>query len=628
MKLKPNQLKPNALKLNKFVFIAFFVTALLCLNACNSKQNTLVVQGDKHWVVLEAKDAKHTNGKFEWKFQLEHSGEYIIQLITTGDNQGSTPSAQVQIDDWQTDEELKSTFTIKSESSFQTVSQFTKDIIFSEEGKHAISITTSTPFVSIRIIPHFSNGIGSGKYYDQWLQMHNSVEKTTAMTWFKEAKFGMFIHWGLYSQAGGIWKGTRIDDSPYPGPKVAEWLMSTFQIPRIEYEELAKTFNPDKSFAENIARLAKDAGMKYVVITSKHHDGFALFDSKCSDYDMVDRTPYKADAVKELYDACLKEGLDFGIYYSHGNDWYDGGDGNYANVKMHNDSIGIYTHPQGKNLWDPSPDTHAEYLEAKAYPQIEELVRMLPKLRLIWFDGEGLITEEQAFSFYKLVYDINPNVIVNRRVGYDFGDYLDAGDNKIPSSSENIEKYWETCGTTNNSWGFKPYDQDWKSSRELLYYLIDIASKGGNYLLNIGPDGNGHVPEFSAKGLREMGKWMETNGESIYGTSRWKIVHEGHGETLLEGTGERKKKGFARKFSSEDFWFTSKENKVYAISLVESVGKAVIKSMSVNVAGKIKSVKMLGYHSELEWNQSIDQLEVKLPEQMPNPNGYALEISF
>jgi alpha-L-fucosidase len=150
---------------------------------------------------------------------------------------------------------------------------------------------------------------------------------------------------------------------------------------------------------------------------------------------MVDATPYKADAVKELYDACLSEGLDFGVCYSHGNDWNDGGDGDYANVKKVIDSLGVYTYESGNNLWDQSPNSHADYLKNKAVPQIKELLTLLPKLRLIWFDGEGLINEVQSFQFYKLVYDTNPNVLINRRVGWDFGDYLDVGHNKIPSAN-------------------------------------------------------------------------------------------------------------------------------------------------------------------------------------------------
>ena len=218
----------------------------------------------------------------------------------------------------------------------------------------------------------------SSKYYEPWLKMHRSPEKQAALARYKENRFGMFIHWGVYSVAGGSWKGTRIEQSGIRGPRVAEWLMFTFNISRAEYREFAKQFNPDKSFAENTAKLAKDTGMKYVVITAKHHDGFALFDSPCSDWDVTDACPYEGDLIKELYDACRAEGLDFGVYYSHGHDWTDGTDANYANVKKVRDALGVPTRPNGKNLWDPSPNSYADYLENKAYPQIAELIKLMP----------------------------------------------------------------------------------------------------------------------------------------------------------------------------------------------------------------------------------------------------------
>ena len=481
----------------------------------------------------------------------------------------------------------------------------------------------------IRIVPPYGRhlGFGTAKYEEEWTRMHNSPEKQAALAWLNEAKYGMFIHWGLYSQAGGIWKGTRINDSPYPGPAVAEWLMFKFRIPREEYATLAETFNPDRSFAEEIASLAADAGMQYVVITSKHHDGFALFDSECSGYDMVDATPYAADAIKELYDACLEKGLKFGVYYSHGNDWFDGCDGNHANVKRCNDSLGLLSHPSGKNLWDPSPNTFQEYLDNKAYPQIKELLHLMPELALVWFDGDGNITEDQAWKFYKTIYDINPKVLVSRRVGYDFGDYLDAGDNVIPSASDKLSKQWETCGTTNNSWGYKSYDEDWKSTPELLYYLIDIASKGGNYLLNIGPDGQGHVPEASARGLREVGEWLKVNGEAIYGTTRWKVQSEGKEETLLEGTGHRAQKGFSRTFSSNEFWFTAKDNRVFVLSLAPDPDSIRIRSLQSG-NGIISGVRLLGDKRSINWEQDSTGLQVDLRGANTGPSGFALEISF
>jgi len=197
----------------------------------------------------------------------------------------------------------------------------------------------------------------------------------------------------------------------------------------------------------------------------------------------------------------------------------------------------------------------------------------------------------------------------------------------IPSASDKLSKQWETCGTTNNSWGYKSYDDDWKSTRELLYYLIDIASKGGNYLLNIGPDGLGHVPESSARGLREVGQWMKAYGEAIYGTSRWLIPHEGQSETELKGTGHRAAKGFARNFTTSDFWFTAKGDKVYAISLVQAENELQIQSLNKE-AGAITGVRLLGSDQKLNWKQTETELILDLRGVETGENGFALEVTF
>jgi len=580
-------------------------------------------------VVLKRTDALETKGTLSWNFILKRKGSYNVQIISDGELPSPIPELSLECGGQVIKEAPEKIFVLDSEQGKQTVSHFSGKVSFKDVGNESLSIDANPAIQQIRIVPPYGRnlGFGTGKYEKEWSAMHNSPEKQAALAWLREAKFGMFIHWGLYSQAGGIWKGIRINDAPYPGPNVAEWLMFKFRISREEYAKLAETFNPDRSFAEVIATLAADAGMNYVVITSKHHDGFALFDSECSDYDMVDATPYGADAVKELYDACLEKGLKFGVYYSHGNDWYDGTDGNHANVKRYNDSIGVLSHANGKNLWDPSPNTFQEYLDNKAYPQIKELLQLMPELALIWFDGDGNLTEDQSWRFYKTIYEINPNVLVNRRVGYDFGDYLDAGDNVIPSASDKLAKLWETCGTTNNSWGYKSYDEDWKSTRELLYYLIDIASKGGNYLLNIGPDGKGHVPEASAQGLLEVGEWLQVNGEAIYGTSRWKITSESREETLLEGTGHRAEKGFSRDFSSSEFWFTSKKDRVYAISLVPGPDMIRIRSLK-NANGIIGNVRLLGDDRTIDWEQTDEELRVDLRGVETGGKGFALEMSF
>jgi alpha-L-fucosidase len=575
-----------------------------------------------HWTVLNKKDAVKNGNTYTWKLVIKQPINYVVQVVFD-ELPINSPLSKIKFDNQEFEGEFQNDYTTYNH---KVVSEYKKTVKINNTTKeHTLTLETTASFNQLRLIPSYKNPVGSGVYHQEWLKMHTSPEKQAALDWFKQAKFGMFIHWGLYSEIGGVWKGTKINNAPYLGPKVAEWLMHAFQISRTEYATLAKTFNPDKSFAQNFAKLAKDAGMKYVVITSKHHDGFALFDSECSEYNIVDATPYKADIVKELYEACLEEGLDFGVYYSHGNDWMDGTDGNYANIKEVNDSLGIYTHPFGKNRWDPSSNTHEAYLKNKAMPQVEELIGLLPELKLIWFDGEGLVNENQSFKFYKKVYELNPNILVNRRVGWGFGDYEDAGDNKIPSADEVVKKYWETCGTTNNSWGYKSYDQDWKGVKETLYYIIDIASKGGNYLLNIGPDGKGHVPKESQHILREVGKWMRINGEAIYGTKRWKISSEGQEETLLEGTGHREAKGFSKTFTDQDFWFTTKEKSVYAISLVPPSEKVTIKSFKKDI-GKIKDVKILGNEKNIEWKQSETGLEVNLVGIKTNENGFVIEI--
>lgn len=601
---------------------------IFCIS-CSEPIQKDIVQDTRFWTVLEAADSHKVDEQLLWKFQLNRPGIYNIQIIKEGKHdlplsEVSLNSAGITLKDTP-----KDIFVTGKEGAEQTIFQFAKTITYDKAGLQTLTVETDTQIDKVRITPLYSKNLGFGtdKYYEEWLKMHNSPEKQAGLEWFKNAKYGMFIHWGLYSQAGGIWKGERMEDSDNVGPKVSEWLMFKFQIPRKEYTELAKIFNPDQSFAQNFAKLAKEAGMKYVVITTKHHDGFALFDSKYSEFDIVDATPYKADAVKELYEACLAEGLAFGVYYSHGNDWYDGTDGNFANIKKRNDSLGVLTHNLGKNLWDPSPNTYAEYIENKALPQVKELLKLLPELRLFWFDGDGFITEEQSFQFYKTVYDINPNVVVNRRVGFDFGDYLDAGDNKIPSVSETLTKYFEICGTTNNSWAYKSYDNDWKSTKELLYYMVDIASKGGNYLLNIGPDGKGNVPEQSAQGLREVGQWLQVNGNAIYGTTRWKVASEGNKETLLSGTEHRAKKGFYRTFTADDFWFTAKENKVYAISFVKPDSLVNIKSLKL-ANGTVEHVELLSSIEQIQWKQNEEFLQVDFTGLNIGENGYVLEVTL
>ena len=457
-----------------------------------------------------------------------------------------------------------------------------------------------------------------------WEQMNASKE--VAKEAFIDAKFGMFIHWGLYSIPGGIWKDKKIEE--YGRPSVAEWIQCTAQIPREEYAQLAKEFNPTEFNAESIAKLAKDAGMKYIVITSKHHDGFAMYDSKVSDYNIVDATPFKRDVVKELYDACQKYDIDFGLYYSHNIDWKDGHDCGYSDLIASGREVNVKAkRKMGANVWDPSPNTFEEYLENKAYPQVKEILTKFPDLKTLWYDMPHYLTPEQSSEFYSIAYNLQPNMLINERVGNDFGDFDIPGDNKIPQDHLAITKPWQTVGTTNNSWGYKSYDHDWKSVKELLFWLTEIVSKGGNYMLNIGPTGTGSIPQQSANNITAVGTWLAINGEAIYNTRKWEVSHEGPTNLVMDGTSAREKhKGLKIDFTTEDFWFTQKDNAVYAIALESGNNKIVLQS--IKQKHKVNAVELLGSTKKLKWHQNKEGLKIELPNKLPSEIGYALKITM
>ncbi len=311
------------------------------------------------------------------------------------------------------------------------------------------------------------------------------------LDWWRDAKFGMFIHWGLYAIPAGIWKGQEI-------PGIGEWIMYRARIPVAEYEQLAKQFNPVKFNAAEWVSLAKQAGQKYMVITSKHHDGFCLFHSKVTDYNVVDATPFGRDILKELADECQKQGMRLGFYYSQTQDWH---------------------HPDGDgNDWDydPTQKDFARYLKEYVKPQVRELLTNYGPVALIWFDTPKGITAEQSESLVELVHELQPDCLVSGRVGNRLGDYASAGDNRIPDQA--VEMDWETPATINDTWGYKVNDHNWKSTEDLIHKLVDIVSKGGNYLLNVGPTAEGVIPQPSVERLLAMGRWLDVNGEAVYGT--------------------------------------------------------------------------------------------------------------
>ena len=316
-------------------------------------------------------------------------------------------------------------------------------------------------------------------------------ERDARMKWWRESRFGMFIHWGVYAVPAGTYDGKQI-------PGIGEWIMRRGKIPVERYRKYAAEFNPVKYDPDAWVRLAKEAGMKYIVITSKHHDGFALFDSKVTDWDIVDATPYGKDLLKPLAEACRKHGMKLGFYYSQAQDW---------------------THPGGAGTgWDPAQEGDmTEYIRKIAAPQVREILSNYGDLAVLWWDTPANMTKERAELLLPLI-RLQPGVIHNNRLGGGYRGDTDTPEQHIPATGIK-GRDWETCMTMNRTWGWKSYDHDWKSVQMLIRNLCDIASKGGNYLLNVGPKPDGTIPDESIERLQAVGEWMKTYGEAIYGTS-------------------------------------------------------------------------------------------------------------
>jgi len=317
----------------------------------------------------------------------------------------------------------------------------------------------------------------------------------TNKDWFRNAGYGMMIHWGLYSVLGGEWQNKRIPLEK-GRCRYGEWAQSYFAIPNREYEKLAAAFNPVFFNAEEIALLAKDAGMKYLVMTSKHHDGFAMYHSKVDKYNVVDATPFGRDVCAELGEACYKHGLKFGLYYSQDLDWHEKDGGGYKSPWKCAGS-------SWDNNWDfPNREEKCfdRCFEKKILPQVEEILTGYGDLVLIWFDVPMTITAEQSRVLYDLVKKHQPDCLINSRIGNGMGDYTSTGDNEIPSDYK--ETLYESACTLNDTWGYLPYDDNWKDAAHIREIHEHLNARGINYLLNIGPDALGRVPEPSVNILR------------------------------------------------------------------------------------------------------------------------------
>ncbi|MDO6597930.1 alpha-L-fucosidase [Oceanihabitans sp. 2_MG-2023] len=316
---------------------------------------------------------------------------------------------------------------------------------------------------------------------------------------FDQSNFGMFIHWGLYSDLAGKWNGKT-----YYG--IGEWLMNpkVANIRPKDYMGVAKDFNPTEFDAKAIARLAKDAGMKYIVITSKHHEGFAMFDTKVSEFNIVDATPFGRDPMKELSAACHELGLGFGFYYSHYQDWTTPGAANGPTTNA-----------------DGSKASFTDYFYNKCKPQVEEICTNYGDIDFVWFDTPGGMPKELVIELANTVRKLQPNAMMSSRIGHGMGDYVTHGDMEVPPV--NLDVLWESVDTNNDSWSFAWYDNNFKSPKEILHRLISTVGRGGTYMFNVGPNGDGVVPEIGTKFLEQTGKWIKKYPQVIYnaGSSPW-----------------------------------------------------------------------------------------------------------
>ena len=428
-----------------------------------------------------------------------------------------------------------------------------------------------------------------------------SAQATEArLAWFKQAKYGMFIHWGLYAIPAGEWNGQSV-------PGLGEWIMNRGHIPVADYQKLAAQWNPQEFNADDWVRFAQQAGFKYIVITSKHHDGFAMFDSKASSYNVVAATPFKRDILRELASACQKQGMPLGFYYSQSQDWHEpAGAGNTWD-------FGPDTSPDGKEL-----KPYDTYLRSKAEPQVRELLSNYGPVALIWFDTPRMMTAERAQRFTDLVRTLQPRTLIDGRLGA-AGDYVSTGDNVIPTDIQT--KYWEVPATTNHTWGYRKDDTDWKSPGDITFKLVDITSKGGNYLLNVGPTANGVIPRGAQDNLITVGRWLKRNGEAVYGAgpSPW-------GEEFGErsATGRKDLRGQPLVLADNEWRVTTKPGKLYFVFFEEPRVPFALPPMK----NAIKRAYLLanGKPVEIKEENGVHQLILPRPILDPMATVVAVEI--
>ena len=427
----------------------------------------------------------------------------------------------------------------------------------------------------------------------------------TRMQWWRDAKFGMFIHWGLYAQAAGYWHG---QPPPKDEDQRGEWIMQAVRPPVAEYAEMAETFNPVKFDADQWIAMAKEAGVKYIVITAKHHEGFAMFRTAASPFNICEATPFKRDPLRELADACKKYDIKLGIYYSQAQDWH---------------------HPGGlvyrEGPWDPVQKSASidDYLKSIAVPQITELLTHYGPVAELWWDTPGsIMTAERCKPIADLVAKLQPDVVMNNRLGGDYEGDISTPEGFIPATGI-PNRDWESCMTMANTWGYKKDVKSYTPSRDLIIKLIDVASKGGNLLLNVSPMDTGEIPAAQVERMHDIGKWMKINSEAIYCTKPTIF-----GAEAGSYDASKKDKHGDPLFIPGDKWrCTTTENRIF-IHLLKWPGS----SFTLNdVPNPVTKAYLLAdpERTSLQVKQDGGTVTVTLPVQSPDPqiSVLALEVA-